>query len=31
MNKMFTIYTGSTTIAAVVGLAGTLILAAVVG
>lgn len=31
MNKMFTIYTGSTTIAAVVGLAGTLILAAIVG
>ena len=31
MNKMFTIYTGSTTIAAIVGLAGTLILAAVVG
>nr|WP_320147480.1 gluconate:H+ symporter [uncultured Anaeromusa sp.] len=31
MNKMFTIYTGSTTIAAVVGLVGTLILAAIVG
>lgn len=31
MNKMFTIYTGSTTIAAVIGLAGTLVLAAIVG